>query len=142
MNRTAFKFCSLLAVALAATWPLAQAAEEGEHMFKKLDANGDGQLSRDEVKAAPMLSGKFDEIDTDKNGQLSKAEVRAYFASHKDERAEHKDEMMARMDADGDGFVSREEAAKFPRLAAAFDKLDTNHDGKLSPDELKAIKRQ
>ncbi|OYX36103.1 MAG: hypothetical protein B7Z01_00145 [Brevundimonas subvibrioides] len=39
----------------------------------------------------------------------------------------------ARMDADEDGFVSREEFTA--PLSAAFDRLDTNDDGRLSPDE-------
>ena len=42
--------------------------------------------------------------------------------------------MMSRMDTNGDGFISKDEAAKFPRLAANFDQIDTNKDGKLSTD--------
>lgn len=45
---------------------------------------------------------------------------------------------MMRADANGDGVISREEAAKYPRLAARFDQLDRNKDGKLSADELPA----
>ena len=40
-----------------------------------------------------------------------------------------------RIDANGDGMVDRAEAAKMPRLAAKFDQLDTNKDGKLSASE-------
>lgn len=144
MIRTSTRFTSLAAMALLLALPLAQASERGDHM-KQLDTNGDGQLSRDEVKSAPMLSAKFDEIDTDKNGQLSKEELKAYMSAHKDEMKAaaqaHKGEMMDKLDTDGDGFISKDEAAKFPRLAAAFDKLDTNHDGKLSPEELAAAKK-
>lgn len=49
--------------------------------------------------------------------------------------------MMARMDANGDGTISKDEAAKFPRLAANFDQMDTNKDGKLSTDELAAWRK-
>ena len=40
-----------------------------------------------------------------------------------------------RIDVNGDGVIDRAEAAKAPRLAAKFDQLDTNKDGKLSASE-------
>lgn len=40
-----------------------------------------------------------------------------------------------RIDANGDGVIDRAEAAKAPRLAAKFDQLDINKDGKLSASE-------
>src|SRR5262245_32075319 len=42
------------------------------------------------------------------------------------------------MDRDGDGLISREEAAGNPRLAERFDAIDVNKDGKLSKDEMKS----
>ena len=41
----------------------------------------------------------------------------------------------ARLDANADGVIDRAEAAKSPRLAEHFDKLDRNADGRLSADE-------
>ncbi|MGQ5284396.1 EF-hand domain-containing protein [Xanthomonas arboricola pv. corylina] len=41
----------------------------------------------------------------------------------------------AKLDKNGDGVIDRSEAAADPRLAAQFDTLDTNKDGKLSRDE-------
>ncbi len=42
----------------------------------------------------------------------------------------------AKPDANGDGVITKAEAAKFPRLAEKFDQLDKNKDGKLAGDEL------
>jgi Ca2+-binding EF-hand superfamily protein len=42
-------------------------------------------------------------------------------------------------DTNGDGMISRAEAAAMPRLAKHFDEIDTNKDGQLSPDELRAF---
>ncbi|KAB7764617.1 EF-hand domain-containing protein [Xanthomonas maliensis] len=41
----------------------------------------------------------------------------------------------SKLDKNGDGMIDRSEAAADPALAARFDALDTNKDGKLSPDE-------
>lgn len=46
-----------------------------------------------------------------------------------------------KIDANGDGLISREEAAKAPRLAKQFDAIDTNKDGLLSRDELAAWRK-
>lgn len=44
--------------------------------------------------------------------------------------------MQAKPDANGDGVISKEEAAKFPRLAEKFAELDKDRDGKLARAEL------
>ena len=47
-----------------------------DEKFKEADANGDGQLSLDEVQAKmPRLASHFTDLDTDKNGLLSKEEL-------------------------------------------------------------------
>jgi Ca2+-binding EF-hand superfamily protein len=47
-----------------------------------------------------------------------------------------------RIDTDGDGKVSLAEAqANAPRLAKHFEQLDANHDGFVTPDEMKAAFR-
>ncbi len=38
----------------------------------------------------------------------------------------------ARADSNGDGKLSRDEAQRFPEIAARFDELDRDHDGVLS----------
>jgi Ca2+-binding EF-hand superfamily protein len=46
---------------------------------------------------------------------------------------------MKRMDKDGDKALSRDEVKGHPHLEKDFDSIDTNKDGKLSPDEMKAF---
>jgi Ca2+-binding EF-hand superfamily protein len=46
--------------------------------------------------------------------------------------------MFAKMDKNADGVISRDEAAAFPRLVKHFDQIDTNHDGNISKEEMKA----
>ena len=110
--------------------------------FSKADTNGDGKLSRAEVeKAMPHLLGKFDSIDTNKDGQLSRGELSAWKKAHKGERQAKAAERFKHADTDGDGAISRAEAEKHaPRLAKKFDQIDSNKDGKLTQDELRAYR--
>ena len=48
----------------------------------------------------------------------------------------------SKLDTNGDGVISRSEAAARPKLAEHFDKLDTNKDGVLSRDELMAARKK
>ncbi len=89
-------------------------------LFERLDANADGILTAAEMQPLDERSSPR-ERDTaprrDKDGQDRGAQLRARF----DEQ-----------DADGDGMLNRDE---FPR-PEAFDKLDGDGDGLLSFDEL------
>ena len=54
--------------------------------FKLLDFNGDGQLSRTEVKLFPRLSNAFDDADTNGDNYVSYAEVQAFAVKYRAER--------------------------------------------------------
>ena len=57
------------------TQPSAQSGQAAD--YSKLDANGDGSISKDEAKADPTLSAKFMDLDKDKSGSLSTTELSA-----------------------------------------------------------------
>jgi collagen type III alpha len=45
--------------------------------------------------------------------------------------------MFGRLDANGDGSISKDEAPE--RIRENFDRVDANGDGKISPDEFRAM---
>ena len=77
--------------------------------FTDTDANADGMLSKDEIKAhrkarkSKMEDRRFDEVDSNKDGMISKAEKAAFKEQKSAKRAEMR---LKRMDTDGDGVVS------------------------------------
>lgn len=110
--------------------------------IKAADKNGDQLISREEAKAfLPHVAENFDKIDANGDGQLSRVEMRQWSEQRRAARqAERKAEMERRFkaaDKDGDGHISRAEAeASMPKVAKRFDVLDANKDGKLTREEL------
>jgi Ca2+-binding EF-hand superfamily protein len=130
----------LTAAALASAAFAAVAAEGHGDMAQRLkaaDTNGDGMISKEEAKALPRLLKHFDEIDANRDGQITKEEMHAFHAAHEGGKGHHGG-FMKKLDKDGDGRISREEAQAAPRLAAHFEEIDTNKDGFITPDEMKA----
>ena len=55
------------------------------------------------------------------------------------DRAQKMHERLKAADKDGDGKISRAEAVALPRIAKHFDEIDTNKDGFITREELKAF---
>jgi Ca2+-binding EF-hand superfamily protein len=111
---------------------------DGGGIFRKIDTNHDGLISKDEAAAARQQL--FSRFDRNGDGVIDKDEI----ASARDAiktRAEAADarlrNSMQRMDTSGDGKVSADE---FRADMAFFDLADRNGDGKISPDELAIIR--
>jgi Ca2+-binding EF-hand superfamily protein len=131
----------LTALGLASAAAIAVAAPEGrgQDRLKAADTNGDGMISKEEAKALPRLAKHFDEIDANHDGQITADEMRAH---HEKMRGEHwkkldtngdgkisKEEAKAhprlaerfdQLDANKDGFLTPDEiqAARGKRHAA------------------------
>jgi len=119
----------LLILAAALTPSLAFAQDAGRGGPPKIDANGDGVITKAEAAAFPRLAARFDELDKNKDGKLS--------GDERPMRSGNGPGRMAALDADKDGRISRAEAkADADGLATRFDQLDKNKDGYLDRTEL------
>ena len=119
---------------------MAQAAER----FAKLDANGDGQISGDEMKA---VMERMREAGGGFGGRRGAAAPAGDMAPPPPPpgaeggpmggpRGHHGPHMMDRVDTNHDGRISRDEMRA--QADARFDKLDTNHDGFIDKAEMEA----
>lgn len=116
----------------------ARPAVAGKSLFDRLDTNGDGKLTRDELSRAAEL---FSTLDANQDGTLDRRELTGEAEATNARAANVKPNPTAagplfqRMDTNGDGVITQAEA--LPRIKQNFDKLDTNGDGKLTPAELR-----
>jgi Ca2+-binding EF-hand superfamily protein len=96
------------------------------------DTNGDGAIDRSEAAKAPKLAEHFDRLDANKDGRIS-ADERPQRGMRGGRHGSGG--ALVKLDANADGVVDRSEAAKAPKLAEHFDRLDANKDGRISADE-------
>jgi Ca2+-binding EF-hand superfamily protein len=113
---------------------------KGEQLFTDLDQDHSGTLSAAEVAnlegPAKMLEVHFTEIDADDDGLVTRDELRAAMQQHHADMEEHHADALQRFDADGDGELSATERQAAHRYY--FDQADADHSGALSAAELRA----
>ena len=97
--------------------------------LKAADTNGDGLISRAEAAALPKIAERFDQIDANRDGQVSVEELKAARGKHRghgglvkhldadgDGKVSKAEAMVAaekrfdRVDANKDGFITQDEA--------------------------------
>jgi hypothetical protein len=94
--------------------------------FDRVDANGDGKITEDEIDAArPARRGGPAAVDAAAGGDRGRRGGRRGFGGG-----------FGRADADGDGVITRAEVEAQTRTR--FERQDTNGDGVVSADEVRA----
>ncbi len=111
-----------------------------------MQADGPARAPMTKAQALARADARFDAMDTDKDGKLSAAEREAAAGAMRDRMGERQGrrqgdmaqrrgggQALARIDTNGDGFISREENRA--GAEAAFARMDTNGNGTIDADE-------
>ena len=119
----------------------AQPQGPGRH-FASLDKDGDKRLSRAEAAGAPRMAEHFDAMDADKDGFLTREEMKAAHEQRREGRREemrqHAEQRFTAADTNHDDQIDPAEAkVAMPKAAENFTQLDVDKNGKLSRDELR-----
>lgn len=105
----------------------------GRHGLFQSDSNSDGVLTRAEFDAG--RAAQFARLDADNDGQVTREEMRAQRGEHRRGRG-HRGGLAGgfeRADANDDGNITREEFLARP--TAMFDRLDANDNGVIEASE-------
>ena len=139
----------MAAAAVTATSALAAGPDFGRHArgpaaavmsFEELDADGNGEISREEI--TNRAEARFAAADTNGDGLLSQDEMVAAAQARVEGRVTR---MIAHLDKDGDGAVSLEELPTRgkrggpDRDAMLFGAIDSDGDGVVSEEEYAAM---
>jgi len=136
------KHSAILAGLLLGLAPVCAAAAQdmpGQRILQRLDTNGDGAISKDEMLAA--RERLFKRLDRNGDGVIDENEIETARQAI-DDRAlaaeAHLGNRWRRMDKNGDGKVTENE---FQASTPLFDLADRDGDGRLSADEIAAIRK-
>src|SRR5438046_1293018 len=129
MTRTTAAVALLAALAVALPTRAQDPPQRPEDFIKRLDKNGDGVLTRDELP--PRLADAFDRFDTNKDGKLDRGEVAVMLRTlgrQQPGRPGRPEQLVERLleqfDTNKDGKIDKKEARGI--LAENFDRIDTN----------------
>jgi hypothetical protein len=139
---------------------LTQAEVEGHrlgHKFDRADADGNGEVTPDEltefIQAMHDKHGDRHQCDGEcEHGECEHGEghhgeghhgkghggKRGHFKGDPQAHAKH---VIEKLDADGDGAISADEAKEHPRMGDHFAEIDGDGDGKLTQAELVTFKK-
>ncbi len=114
----------------------------GERMMGRADTNGDGLISKAENRA--MLEARFARMDADNDGSIEAGERGKKMGKRGEGRGGKRGGRggsgMMMADTDKDGVITRAEYDA--QSAQRFTKLDSNNDGRITKDEMRAGRPQ
>ena len=130
-NATFIPAILVAAVAVSGTSALAAGPKDRAPVsFQELDANGDGQITKEEMTA--HRDKRFTDADANGDGQLNLEEMQAAAQKQASDRVA---KMFEKHDANQDGVLSSDELPKPRRADKMFDRMDADDNGSISEQE-------
>lgn len=107
--------------------------------FARYDADGDGKVTQDEIRAARAAEATA--LDANADGKISAEELVAQEMATVQAGIEARVKArVAAQDSDGDGLLSAAELADRPMPMMVFERMDADNDGAISAEEMTAAK--
>jgi len=138
------KMLACVMVVLATGSACAADGQKARRAFRQMDQNGDRALQFTEIQAA--REALFDRLDANRNGVLDNGEAQAALQRVREggrlqmATADGLETQARRMDANGDGQITRAEFAQF--IPDRLQRADANGDRSLSLSELRSIRQR
>ncbi|WP_299123763.1 EF-hand domain-containing protein [uncultured Winogradskyella sp.] len=115
---------------------------DASEILKMLDTDDDNKISKEEASKdrRGKISEDFDEIDVNEDGFIDLDELKASLENRRPKKVSAK-KVLKEVDQNEDGKLNELEVSAKDRreLIDNFTKIDTNDDGELDIDELKAF---
>jgi Ca2+-binding EF-hand superfamily protein len=108
-------------------------AQMEDTMFKRMDANSDGAVSKAEFQG--FNTKRFKEMDADKDGKVTREEMDVRVNQVMRNGLKHLDDRFASADTNRDGGLDYDEAQAMPVMQVYFEQVDTDKDGKVTREE-------
>jgi Ca2+-binding EF-hand superfamily protein len=113
-----------------------EAADAAKAKWTQADTDGSGTLSVSEMQASmPTIASNFSQMDINAGGQVSRDEMHNYKMQHGQREWQKK---FSAADTNGDKLLDQTEAQSLPMLSEKFASIDTDKDGKVSAEEMRA----
>ena len=111
-----------------------------DQIIERLDSDGSGSITGDEAKG--FIAKYFDRIDANGDGEISEEEL-LHARENRGQKPKQGREDIKAADTDQNGAISIDEAteAGLKKMVENFDRIDTDGDGQISEKEMRQLRK-